>query len=337
MQKGSYRDLLSFLKNEHIWVLTSIVIAPLPSLFVGGWLKFIFGGVALKNVRVCSVQFNHFPSDKNKNFDVIEKFVEQAAEEKVDILAFPEMCLTGYWHVRNLSKEEIQDLAEPVPSGPSTQRLLHLSKETGITIGAGLIELGDDGMLYNSYVVAMPNGEFACHRKLHCFISEHMASGDSYTVFDTPQGCRVGVLICWDNNLVENARITALKGADILLAPHQTGGCDSRSPGAMGLIDPQLWHQRLENPQAIEEEFKGRKGREWLMRWLPARAHDNGMFLVFSNGVGLDDDEVRTGNAMILDPYGRILAETWKGRSVGKMYGETVDQRTPSRSVPPLV
>ena len=46
------------------------------------------------------------------------------------------------------------------------------------------------------------------------------------------------------------------------------------------------------------------------MRWLPARAHDNGLFVLFSNGVGRDDDEVRTGNAMILDPYGRIVAET---------------------------
>ena len=48
------------------------------------------------------------------------------------------------------------------------------------------------------------------------------------------------------------------------------------------------------------------------MRWLPARAHDNGVFLIFSNGVGLDDNEVRTGNAMILDPYGEVLVETWK-------------------------
>ena len=48
------------------------------------------------------------------------------------------------------------------------------------------------------------------------------------------------------------------------------------------------------------------------MRWLPSRAHDNGLLLIFSNGVGVDDDEIRTGNAMILDPYGRILAETWK-------------------------
>lgn len=47
------------------------------------------------------------------------------------------------------------------------------------------------------------------------------------------------------------------------------------------------------------------------MRWLPARAHDNGLFIIFSNGVGRDDDEIRTGNAMVFDPYGRILTETW--------------------------
>jgi predicted amidohydrolase len=50
------------------------------------------------------------------------------------------------------------------------------------------------------------------------------------------------------------------------------------------------------------------------MRWLPSRAHDNGMFLLFSNGVGIDDDEVRTGNAMIIDCYGRIVRETWRAR-----------------------
>ena len=48
------------------------------------------------------------------------------------------------------------------------------------------------------------------------------------------------------------------------------------------------------------------------MTWLPARAHDNGLFLIFSNGVGIDDNEIRTGNAMIIDPYGRIIKETWK-------------------------
>jgi predicted amidohydrolase len=48
------------------------------------------------------------------------------------------------------------------------------------------------------------------------------------------------------------------------------------------------------------------------MRWLPSRAHDNGLFIVFSNGIGVDDGEVRTGNAMVIDCYGRIINETWQ-------------------------
>ena len=80
----------------------------------------------------------------------------------------------------------------------------------------------------------------------------------------------------------------------------------------MGVIEKSLWQNRKTNPQAIEAELKGPKGRQWLLTWLPARAHDNGLFLIFSNGVGIDGDEIRTGNAMILDPYGRILKETWK-------------------------
>ena len=266
----------------------------------------------MKDIRAGSVQFNHVPGDKEANLRTIGLFARQAADRGVRLLVFPEMCITGYWHVRKLGREDIEALSESVPDGPSTRKLLRLSEQYGLTLGAGLIERSKEGRLYNTYVVAMPNGQTARHRKLHCFISEHMASGDAYTVFDIPQGARVGVLTCYDNNIIENVRITALMGAEILLAPHQTGGCDTPSPRCMGLIDPKLWDNRDKDPAALEAEFRGPKGRDWLMRWLPARAHDNGMFLIFSNGVGLDDNEVRTGNAMILDPYGEILAETWQ-------------------------
>ena len=188
---------------------------------------------------------------------------------------------------------------------------MDISREHRVTIGAGLIERDGDE-LFNTYVVVDGDRLVARHRKLHCFISEHMASGSEYTVFDIPQGARVGVLICYDNNIGENVRITALQGAEVLLAPHQTGGCDSPDPHTMGLVDKALWENRHADPAAIEAELRGPKGRAWLMRWLPARAHDNGLFLVYSNGVGVDENEIRTGNAMILDPYGRILAETWK-------------------------
>jgi len=266
----------------------------------------------VRDIRVASVQFEHAAGEKAANLAKVEAFVQKAAAEKAEIVVFPECCITGYWFLRHLSREQLLALAEPVFEGPSSLRLMELAKQHALTVGAGLVEIGDDGNLYNTYVVAMPNGEFRRHRKLHTFVSEHMASGSEYTVFDTPYGCRLGVLTCYDNNLGENVRITALMGAEIILAPHQTGGCRSSNPHTMGLIDRALWDNRKRDPEAVEAEFKGPKGRAWLMRWLPARAHDNGVFLVFTNGVGVDDDEIRTGNAMILDCYGRILAETWK-------------------------
>ena len=211
------------------------------------------------------------------------------------------MCLTGYWHLRDLPRADLEALAEPVPDGPSTQALLALAAEHNLTVGAGLIEQGDDGRLFNTYAVAMPDGRTAKHRKLHTFINQHMDSGDDYTLFELPDGTKAGILICYDCNLGENVRITALKGAEILLAPHQTGGCDTPSPRCMGAIDVELWENRAADPAAIEAEFRGPKGREWILKWLPARAHDNGIFIIYSNGVGRDDNEVRTGNSMILD------------------------------------
>jgi len=266
----------------------------------------------MRDIRVSAVQFEHSPGDKQANLNKVRRFAERAAAERVEIIAFPECCITGYWFLRKLSGQELRALAEPVPQGPSSVALLALASGLGMTIGAGLIEVDPHGKLHNTYVVAMPNGEWRLHRKIHAFEHDDIVPGSEFTVFDTPHGCRVGVLTCYDVNINENVRIEALQGAEILLAPHQTGGVTSKNPHLMGRIDRSLWDNRCSNSGAIEAELRGDKGRGWLMRWLPARAHDNGLFLVFSNGVGIDDDEVRTGNAMILDPYGRILAETWK-------------------------
>jgi predicted amidohydrolase len=263
-------------------------------------------------IRTGAVQFTHRPSDKEYNLGRIRAFVAQAASAGVQLLAFPEMCITGYWHVIQMNRPDIAALAEAVPDGPSTQVLLGLAREHGLVIGAGLIEAEGD-CFYNSYVVVEPDGRHAVHRKLHAFENANITPGNRFTVFASSIGCRIGVLTCYDNNLIENVRVTALLGADILLAPHQTGGTASKSPHAMGVIDAALWAARNRSPEAmaaIEAEFRGDKGRGWLMRWLPSRAHDNGMFLVFANGVGEDSGEVRTGNAMVIDCYGRIIKET---------------------------
>jgi predicted amidohydrolase len=261
-------------------------------------------------IRVAAVQMESQAGNKDANFATIEAFVERAAAQAVDFIVFPECSITGYWFIRRLTPQQLENLAEPIPDGASTQRLKALAAQYNLGIGAGLIEASETGF-YNSYVVVLPDGTTHRHRKIQAFEHPLIQSGTEYTVFDTPQGWRMGVLICYDNNVNENGRMTALLGADVILAPHQTGGCRTKNPHLMGLIDRQLWENRHVDPQAIEREFLGDKGRGWLMRWLPSRAHDNGVFLVFANGVGVDDDEIRTGNAMMIDPYGRILTETW--------------------------
>jgi len=263
-----------------------------------------------RRLRVAAVQFECAPADKTANFRQMEDFVASAADAGARLVVFPECCITGYWFIRKLTGEQLAELAEPVPDGPSSRRLLELARRFNVTIGGGLIESTASGEFYNTYVVALPDGRAYRHRKLHAFEHALVRSGAEYTVFDLPEGFRAGVLICYDCNVIENVRLTALKGAEVLIAPHQTGGCRSKNPHLMGVIDRKVWEQRQANPVVIEQELRGEKGRGWLMRWLPSRAHDNGLFLIFSNGVGIDDDEVRTGNSMILDPYGRILRET---------------------------
>ena len=264
----------------------------------------------MRNVRVAAVQMESAAGDKEANFRKVTRFAEEAASRGVEIVVTPECGLTGYWFPRRLTVEQLRDLAEPIPDGESCARLKELAARLGLTVGAGLLEAAGGDVFHNTYVVAMPDGRLVRHRKLHAFEHPAILPGDAHTVFDTPHGCRAAILVCYDNNIVENVRIAALRGAEVLLAPHQTGGCRTTNPYLMGLVDRRLWDERLANPEAIERELRGDKGRAWLLRWLPSRAHDNGLFLVFSNGVGVDDDEIRTGNAMVLDPYGRILAET---------------------------
>src|SRR5439155_12014222 len=123
--------------------------------------RLLYEGRDMRNIRVAAVQFQHAPGDKAANLATIERFVAQAARQQVEIIAFPECCISGYWHLRKLSRDEMTALAESIPRGPASQHLLALSRQHHMTIGAGLIESGEDGKLYNSYIVAMPDGRWA--------------------------------------------------------------------------------------------------------------------------------------------------------------------------------
>jgi predicted amidohydrolase len=261
----------------------------------------------MRDIRIAAVQFEAKDADKNANLARIEELAARAVADGAEIVSFHECCIPGYTFLQELSAEGLADLAEPVPDGPSCRALAALSRKLGVPVLAGLVERdGDD--LFNTYLVVGPDGLVATHRKLHAFISPYLTWGSDYCVFDLC-GVRCGVLTCYDNNLVENPRITALMGAEVIFAPHVTCGLPSPMPGR-GTIDPELWANRERDPVPLRMEFDGPKGRAWLLRWLPTRAYENGVYYVFANAVGVDHDTIKTGNAMVIDPFGEILAES---------------------------
>lgn len=261
-------------------------------------------------LKVAAVQFEMKQDDKATNLKTMERYIARAAAEGADIVSFPEICLTGYNYLFECSKKKLEAIAEDVVKGPSVRKVQAMAKRHKIVVAFGLLEKAADG-LFNTYVVVTPDrGTIFKHRKIHAFENSAISQGNQLEVFEL-FGWKMGVLICYDNNLPENPRVLCLKGAELIFAPHQTGAFDMSSRG-MGRIPLELWRNRDRYPAAMQQAIEGPKGYQWIAKWLPSRPYDNNLFYVFANGVGIDGPEVRVGCSMILDPEGLILAETKK-------------------------
>jgi predicted amidohydrolase len=260
----------------------------------------------MQPIKIASAQFENRSNDKSYNLSIIRKLAAQAKAQGAQAIAFHECSITGYSFARHLDREQLTAIAESIPDGESIQALIAMAKELDIIILAGLFEKADDH-LYKAYVCVDKSGLLAKYRKLHPFINPHLTPGNEYVIFDL-MGWKCGILICYDNNIVENVRATTLLGADIIFMPHVTMCTPSTRPGA-GFVDPALWRLREVDPTSLRAEFDGLKGRSWLMKWLPARAYDNGIYVVFANPIGMDDDQLKNGCSMIIDPFGDVIAE----------------------------
>lgn len=264
----------------------------------------------MEPLKIATAQFETRDNDKAYNLSVIREICSKASGEGAQVVAFHECSVCGYTFAKELSREELLAIAELIPSGKSTQTLISIAKEFNITLLAGFFEKDSNDNIYKAQICVDGNGLKAKYRKLHPFINPHILPGDRYVVFDI-KGWKCGILICYDNNIIENVRATKLLGADIIFMPHVTMCTLSPRPGA-GLVDPALWEKRDADPTTLRQEFDGLKGRSWLMKWLPARAYDNAVYVVFSNPIGKDYNEIKNGCSMILDPFGDILAECRK-------------------------
>jgi len=261
----------------------------------------------MTNLKVSTAQFENRSGDKDYNLSVIDILSSEAASKGSQVIAFHECSITGYTFARHLSKVQMLDIAEKIPSGPSVKKLQKIASKNNIAILAGLFEKDDHDNIYKAQVCIDKNGLIAKFRKLHPFINPNILPGNEYCVFDL-YGWKCGILICYDNNIIENVRATTLLGAQVIFMPHVTMCTPSTRPGA-GFVDPHYWFNREKDPTSLRNEFDGLKGRAWLMKWLPARAYDNAVYVVFSNPIGMDDDQLKNGCSMILDPYGDVIAE----------------------------
>ncbi len=165
-------------------------------------------------MRVGYFQFDPVFGEVATNLDVVTARLEQA---EADLMVLPELFATGYQFT---SQEEVARLAEAVPDGPTTQRLVEIAARRKMTIVAGLAERAGSNY-FNSAVVVGPKGFIGCYRKTHLFFEETLffSPGDSgFQVWDIGPA-KIGVMICFDWYYPEAARTLALLGAEIIAHP----------------------------------------------------------------------------------------------------------------------
>ena len=224
---------------------------------------------------VACLQTDPVMGDVDANLDAVEGPVREA---DADLVVLPELFATGYFFD---STDQARDLAEPVPSGRTVQRLAAWAAETWATIVAGLPEADGDS-LYNSAVVVAPNGWLGTYRKAHLFYQEtrHFRPGDGFHVWTVTdrrrRSYRLGVMICFDWFFPEAARTLALQGADVIAHPSN-------------LVLPHC-------PTSM-----------------PVRALENGVFTATANRVGTESNGEESltfvGQSVICSPGAEVLAK----------------------------
>ena len=164
--------------------------------------------------RVAAVSMNGLLGEPERVLAAIDVWCERVAAAKADLVLFPELVVHGH------CTPNTWQLAEPVPDGPSTRRLLHIARQFRLVLCAGLSEKERD-IVFNTQVLIGPQGTIGKQRKLHLSRDEvfYYKGGREIPVFDVG-AFKVGIAICYDNQFPEVARVLALRGAEVLLMPH---------------------------------------------------------------------------------------------------------------------
>jgi N-carbamoylputrescine amidase len=233
-------------------------------------------------------------ADVGSNLERTLSAIQRAARNGAEIICLQELFRSPYFCQRQDSS--LFDLAEPIP-GESTERLAQAARETGTVIVGSLFERRTAGVYHNTAVVFDADGTLCgTYRKMHIpddpqyYEKYYFTPGDTgFCTFATRFG-RIGVCVCWDQWFPEAARLTALKGADVLLYPSAIG-----------------WHPR-------EKEEHGAAQREAWELMHRAHAIANGVFVAAVNRVGHEGDAATGlefwGSSFVCDPFGILLGQS---------------------------
>ncbi len=228
-------------------------------------------------------------SDPARNLDTACDMIRQAAGQGARCVITQELFTSVYFCRRQ--DDANFALAEAIP-GPTTARLGALAKELSIYLFASLFEKRAPGLFHNTSVVLSPAGELiGKYRKMHIpddpgFNEKfYFTPGDLGWQVHSADQAKIGTLICWDQWYPEAARLTAMRGADVLLYPTAIGALDS------------------------EDAEECRRAREAWITVQRAHAISNGVFVASVNRVGQEGELTFWGSSFVADPGGNILAQ----------------------------
>ena len=169
-------------------------------------------------MKIAVLQCASLQVDPAGNLERLRTAAQGAAHAGAALLVCPEMFLTGY----NIGAEAAQRLAEAA-DGPSAQAVAAIARRTGLAIVYGFPERGPQGEVYNAAQCIDADGRrCASYRKTHLYGGLDRAmfvAGTALAPLVELQGLRVGLLICYDIEFPENARLLALAGADLIAVP----------------------------------------------------------------------------------------------------------------------
>lgn len=229
-----------------------------------------------RSFKIALVQLSCYRGNKEANLKKIREYATKARQQEAEILAFPELSLTGY-----ALKDDFYKVAETIP-GHSTSIIEKIARENNLHIIFGAPELSEkaEAVIYNTAVLVGPAGYIGKYRKIylpnHSVFEEkrYFRPGQKIGIFDTVFG-KIGLSICYDLFFPEITRSARLEGAKLMV-------CISASPSTR---------------------------RYFFDILTKARAIENSMFLAYVNLVGIEEGLHFWGGSRLLAPNGNVIAE----------------------------